>query len=141
MWNRTQQRAIRAGLAIVALPAALIAAWALLAPRSFNDDFPGAGHEWVAPLGPYNEHLVRDVGAFELGLLALAVFAFVTLDRRVVQATFVAFAVAALPHLIFHFTETEALSTLDNVVSLIGLALPLIVPLALLPALRERTAR
>ena len=141
MWNQTEQRAVRAGLAIVALPAALIAAWALAAPRSFNDDFPGAGREWVAPLGPYNEHLVRDVGAFELGLVALAVFAFATLDRRVVQAAFITFAVAALPHLIFHFTETEALSTLDNVVSLIGLALPLIVPLALLPTLRRRAVR
>jgi hypothetical protein len=132
-------RIVRAGLAVLALPAAWIAVWGLAAPRSFNDNFPGAGHEWVAPLGPYNEHLVRDFAAAQLGLVALALSAFVTLDRRVVQAALLTFLVAGLPHLIFHFTTTDELSTLDNVVSLAGLALPLVIPLALFPL--TRTAR
>src|SRR4051794_31026553 len=134
----TTRRALRGGLIVLAIPAAWVAVWALAAPRSFYDTFPGAGHEWVTPLGPYNEHLVRDVGAFELGLVALAVFAFVTLDRRLVQGTLVAFAVSGLPHLLSPLTATGPLSTLDNVVSLAGLALNVVVPLALLPLTRAR---
>jgi hypothetical protein len=139
-WSESNRRAIRAGLAVLAIPAAGIGLWATFAPRSFNDDFPGAGRAWVAPLGPYNEHLVRDVGAFELGLVALAAFAIVTLDRRAIQAALLAYAVSGTPHLIFHLTETAALPTLDNVVSLGGLALPLVVPLLLLPRMRTTRA-
>src|SRR3954464_9416334 len=132
-----RRRAIRAGLVVLALPAAWVAIWALAAPHSFYADFPGAGHEWVAPLGPYDEHLVRDVGAFELAMTALAAFAFVTLERRLVQATLLAFLVAGIPHLAYHASATEPLSTLDNVLSLAGLALPVIVPLALFPLTRR----
>ena len=36
--------------------------WALLAPRSFYDSFPGgSGLHWVAADGPYNRHLVFSV--------------------------------------------------------------------------------
>src|SRR3954470_14480573 len=93
-----QRTTIRAGLAILALSAASVGFWALFAPRSFNDDFPGGGREWVAPLGPYNEHLIRDVGAFELGLVAIAVFAIVRFDRGAVQAALIAFLVSGIPH-------------------------------------------
>jgi hypothetical protein len=137
-WSHTRRRALRAGLVVLAAPAAMIAVWALAAPHSFYADFPGGGHRWVSPLGPYDEHLVRDVGAFELGLVVLAAFAFVTLDRRVVQAALLSFAVTGTPHLIYHLTATAKLSTLDNVVSLSALTLPVIVALALLPVTRPQ---
>jgi hypothetical protein len=133
-----RRRAIRVGLVVVALPAAWVAFWALAAPHSFYDDFPGGGRSWVAPLGSYDEHLVRDVGAFELALLGLAVFSFVTLDRRLVQGTLVAYLVSGTPHFIYHATATEPLSTADNVLSLSGLALGFVVPLVLLPLTRTR---
>ena len=134
-----RRRAIRGGLVVLALPAALIAVWALVAPHGFYAGFPGGGHEWVAPLGPYDRHLVRDVGAFELALAALAVFAFVTLDRRLVQGTLIAFLVSGTPHFVYHATATDPLSTIDNVLSLAGLALGVVVPLALLPLTRIRS--
>src|SRR4051794_22378518 len=56
---------------------AVVGLWASLAPRSFYDDFPGAGRQWVAVDGPYNEHLVRDVAVLELALLAVVVAAWV----------------------------------------------------------------
>jgi hypothetical protein len=139
-WTESKRRAIRGGLVVLGLPAAWIAVWALAAPRSFYDDFPGTS-SWVAPLGPYDEHLVRDVGAFELALAGLAVFAFVTLDRRLVQATLVAFLVSGLPHFVYHATATEPLSTADNVLSLAGLSLGVIVPLVLLPMTRTSRVR
>ena len=73
----TRELWIRAVFAYLALQSALIGVWALMAPRSFYDDFPGAGRAWVAVDGPYNEHLVRDVGALNLAILvvfALAAF-------------------------------------------------------------------
>ena len=40
---------------------------AAFTPRSFYDDFP-LGRGWVAMDGPYNQHLVRDVGSLNLAL-------------------------------------------------------------------------
>jgi len=37
--------------------------WILLAPQGFYDTFPSGPAEWVSPLPPYNEHLLRDFGA------------------------------------------------------------------------------
>jgi hypothetical protein len=137
--NLATKRIMRPGLAIIAISPAWVGIWAAAAPRSFYDDFPGTS-SWVAPLGPYDEHLVRDIGAFQLGLLAVVLFALVTLERRVVQAALVASIVAGLPHLIYHLTATGALSTADNVLSLIGLALPVVIALILLPRTRSDPA-
>jgi hypothetical protein len=43
-------------------------AWPAGWPRSFYDDFPWPGHPWVAPLGAYNEHLLRDFGGMNLAM-------------------------------------------------------------------------
>jgi hypothetical protein len=56
-------------------------------------------------LGPYDEHLVRDVGALNLALCALLVFAAVVLEKRLVQAALVAWLVYAIPHFAFHLTS------------------------------------
>jgi hypothetical protein len=138
--TETRRRAIRAGLVVLAVPAAWVGVWALAAPHSFYRSFPGAGHEWVAPLGPYDEHLVRDVGAFELALVALAVFALVTLDRRLVQGTLVAFLVSSTPHFVYHATATGSLSTADAILELAALALGIVVPIVLLPLTRAARA-
>jgi hypothetical protein len=127
---------MRAGLATLSFVPAWIGIWATVAPRSFYDHFPGWS-SWVAPLGPYDEHLVRDVGAFQLGLLVVGLFALVTLERRLVQAALVASLVAGLPHLIYHLTATGPFSTVDNVLSLAGLAAPVAIPLLLLPRTRS----
>ena len=60
-------------LAILAVNAALLGGWALVAPASFYRSFPGGGRSWVSIDGPYNEHLLRDVGGLNLALLVLTV--------------------------------------------------------------------
>jgi len=50
----------------------VVAAWILLAPKGFYDNFPGGSSHWVSALPPYNEHLERDFGAAGLGLAVLA---------------------------------------------------------------------
>ncbi len=54
---------------------------ALFTPRSFYDDFP-MGRGWVAMDGPYNEHLVRDVGSLNLALVVLVFAALIVVDAR-----------------------------------------------------------
>lgn len=123
---------MRVGLSVLAVSQAGVALWALFAPSGFYEDFPGGGSQWVSALGPYNEHLVRDVGASFTALLVLLVLAAVFLERRLVQAALLAWLVYSVPHLAYHLTTTEAYSTGDNVASLAGLALQVGLPAVLL---------
>ena len=66
-------------------------------PQSFYDDFPGLGRAWVSVDGPYNEHLVRDVGALNLALLVLFVVAWVRLDRQLVSCPALLLSSGACP--------------------------------------------
>lgn len=113
----------RAGLLILAASEAPVGLWALVAPRSFYESFPGGGRNWVSALGPYDEHLVRDVGSSFSALVVLLVLAAVFLELRLVQAALAAWLVFATPHLVYHLTTTEVFSVGDNVGSLAGLGL------------------
>ena len=137
-WTREQRRWLRGGLAVLALTPALVGIWATVSPRGFYDDFPGGGHHWVSAVGAYDEHLVRDVGALYLGSLVLLAFAFAWLDRRLVQAALVSYAVAAVPHLVYHATALDNFSTGDAVAEIGGLALNVVLPLGLLAAMPKR---
>jgi len=138
-WTRQQRRRLRAGIAVLAVTPALVGTWATVWPRGFYDDFPGGGRHWVSAVGPYDEHLVRDVGALYLGALVVLVLAWVWLDRRLVQAALISYAVAALPHLIYHSTALEGFSTGDAVAEIGGLALNVFLPIGLLFLTRTRT--
>ena len=123
---------IRIALLYLAITTGILAAWILVAPRSFYDDFPGGPAHWVSALPPYNEHLERDFGAASLGIALLTWLAAYWMDRRVIQAAALTWIAAGLPHLIYHLTTTEHYSTGDNVASLIGLALDVVLPLGIL---------
>jgi hypothetical protein len=136
-WTREQQRWLRGGIAVMALTPALVGIWATVSPRGFYDGFPGGGHHWVSAVGAY---LVRDVGALSLGSLVLLALAWHWLDRRLVQAALVSYAVAVLPHLVYHLTALDGFSTGDAVAEIAGLALGVVLPLGLLPLTRSRVA-
>ena len=127
--NRT---VVRVGLAVLAVQAAMLGVWAGLAPRSFYDDFPGLGRHWVSIDGPYNEHLVRDVGWLNLALTVVTVWALVTLARSLVLAALVAWLVADLPHLVYHAANLDGLSSSDGTAEMISLALGPAIAAALL---------
>jgi hypothetical protein len=133
---------LQVGLWYLAVSTAYVAVWILIAPQAFYDSFPTGPAEWVSALPPFNEHLERDFGAAGLGLALLAGLAAIWMDRRVVLVTGFAFLAASLPHLIYHLTTTGAYSTSDNVQSLVGLGLPVVISLVLVAASREpRVAR
>ena len=110
----------RALLVAVAAAQAEVGVWGEAAPRSFYDNFPGFGRHWVAPIGAYDEHLVRDYASAEIGLAVLLACAAIWFTRRVVLIAGAAFLAGTLPHFIFHLTTTDDLPTLDNVLSLGG---------------------
>jgi hypothetical protein len=119
----SRRGAARVALAVLAAPSLVDGAWALLAPHSFYQRFPGLGRVWIAPDGPYNEHLIRDFGALNLALVALTVCAIVSLTVPLVRATAIAWLVFGIPHLIYHASHTAAFDLGDNVAIIGGLAL------------------
>jgi hypothetical protein len=118
-----RRRAVRVALGGLAVFAAVLGVWAGLLPRAFYDTFPGFGRQWVALDGPFNEHLVRDVGFLSLALLVVTVAAAVWPTTPIVQATAIAWLVFSVPHLAYHvghLHEMEAVDAVGNALSLGG---------------------
>lgn len=97
------ERWVRIGvLALLAVPQLVIGTWAVLAPESWFDSFPGFDPRLVAADPPYNAHLATDAGAGFLATgLALAVAA-VWGRRSGVIIALVAYAGFSVPHVLFH---------------------------------------
>jgi hypothetical protein len=128
MNDTMRDRVMRVGLAVLGFPALVIGVWAAFFPRSFYDDFPGLGRTWVAPDGPYNEHLVRDVGELNLALVVVTAVALVTLAPMLVRAVLAGWIVYSVPHLVYHLRNMDPFSTDDQVS--IGASLALVPILA-----------
>jgi hypothetical protein len=114
-----------------------VGVWAQFAPRSFYDNFPGLGRAWVRVDGPFNEHLVRDVGGLNLAISAVLIAAFVTLSRPMIIAASVATLLYGVPHLVYHIANSDGLGSGDVIVSIGGLALFAAVPIALIVVSRR----
>lgn len=131
MRDRLPASPYRYGLLLVAFAQLGATAQALLAPRSFYEDFP-LGRGWVQEYPAYNDHLIYDYGAYTLGALVALVIAAVWLDRRVVQVATASWLVSATIHLVNHVLTVDRYGTGDAVANLAGLALFVVIPGALL---------
>ena len=130
--NLKRRQRIRAGLLFLAAGQGISGIWALAAPRSFYDDFPGAGLGWVVAIPKYSEHLVRDVGAFNLAFAFLFLWVAAGLDRTAVRGALLAWLVFAIPHLIFHLFHLDALSSSSRIIQIIALGITVLLPMVLL---------
>ena len=120
-----------------------VGAWAAFLPQSFYDSFPGVGlGPWVGVDGPFNEHLIRDVGALYLALAAAGIYAAFTSGVQASRAVGIAWLVFSVPHLAYHLHHLEGFSALDAVTQVITLSstIVLAVPL-ILPNRRDRSLR
>lgn len=126
------RRLIRFALGYLSLSNMQIGFWALFAPQSFYDGFPGLGRGWISVDGPFNEHLIRDFGALNLALAAIFVAAAVTLSPSLIRAACVAALIWGVPHFVYHLVNTDGLANSDLVASLGGLAFFAALPLATL---------
>jgi hypothetical protein len=97
--------------------------WQAAFPVSFHADFPGMGHHWVSPDGPFNEHLMRDVGQGGLAIGTVALVALCTGVVWLARAVGLAEVVGALPHQLYHQTHVSFLPTsADQVLQSVALA-------------------
>jgi hypothetical protein len=122
---------LRIGLLFLAMTAISSGLWAFFVPRSFYEDFPLPGWDWVSTLGPYNEHLVSDYGAMNLAMGVLLVAAAVFLERRLLLVSLVAWLAYAMPHFVFHLGQVHHFSPFDNLMQLGALGLVVLLPLVL----------
>ncbi len=121
-------------LGYLTVTSVIVGMWAQFAPRSFYDNFPGFGHVWVGVDGPFNEHLVRDVGGLNLALAIVLLFAAVFLERSLVVAACSASLLYGVPHLVYHFLNRNIMGAGDFVAVIGGLVLFALLPLILLLA-------
>ena len=130
--SASAERAVRIVLALLAISALVVGLWAQFAPKSFYDSFPGGGRHWVSVDGPYNEHLVRDVGGLNLALAVVTIAALMWLGPRLISAAAVAWLVYSVPHFLYHLNHLAPYDSVDKVGNMVSLALTVLFPVVLL---------
>ena len=130
-------------LVVLAAEGLFTGGWALFSPATFYADFPGFRAGWVSADGPYNEHLVRDVGALSLSLTVLLTAAAMVPARSLIRIATIAYAAYAIPHTVFHGLHLHGFPAPDAVAQMAGFATQLLAAaLALLTTLpRARPSR
>ena len=126
-------------LTVTAALGLYVGVWAAAFPQGFYDAFPGFGLMWVSVDGPYNEHLIRDVGGLYLAVAAATVYAIFSRSLAPTRAVGIAWTVFGIPHLAYHLHHLEGLSAIDVIGNVISLGGSVLLGLALL--LPTRTPR
>lgn len=109
-----------------ALTGLYVGGWAAFATRSFYESFPGLGFIWISIDGPYNEHLVNDVGTLNLGFAAATIYAALLRSEPAVvvasRTVGIAWVVFSVPHLVYHARNLDGLGTADVLGQLISVS-------------------
>ena len=103
----------------------VVGTWALVAPLVFYEGFPLPAHAWVGLLPPYNEHLVRDVGALNLAVAVVLVGAALRADRATVRLAATTGLVAAVPHTAYHALHLAHFPPVDAAAQTAGMVVHL----------------
>lgn len=123
-------RISRAAAVLLTAQAAYVGLWAGLFPRAFYDSFPGLHRSWVSSDGPYNEHLIRDVGGVYLALGAVGVLALAWGDHRSRCLLGSAWTVFGVLHLGYHVIHLDELaSTVDRIGEVVALGCSVVLAL------------
>jgi hypothetical protein len=134
-----QHGAVRPLLVLLLLVVLPVGLWAWALPGSFYEQFPGFGHAWVSGDGPYNEHLLRDVGSLYLALAIVLAYALVSPSRELVRPVALATLVASVLHFAYHAVHLDLLpSGADAAMQTLALAVPIVAAVALLRASSPR---
>jgi hypothetical protein len=128
--------AIRIALVALGLVQLIDGLYALLAPRSFYDDFP-LGRGWVEALPAYNEDLVRDVGRLFIATAVVLLEAARTMDRRLVIVACASILCFSVPHTIDHLFNLGPYDTGDVIANVLGLAATVLIPVWVLVVIRR----
>lgn len=125
-------RWVRVGLVLLAVPQLVTGLWAVIDPRHWYENFPGFEPSLVAADPPFSAHLASDAGAGFVAtgvvLLAAALWA----GRGGVLLALLAYVAFAVPHFAYHLTHaSDGLTSAENVVNNVTLAIAVVVPLVL----------
>ncbi len=128
------------GLAFLTLTAWYVGVWATFLPQSFYDSFPGFHRIWVGVDGPFNEHLIRDVGSLYLALAVAGVLVLIWRTYRESALVAAAWVTFSIPHFWYHVNHLHVYDTVDKVANVIALGGTVLIALALLIPPRGRGA-
>ena len=104
--------------------AIFVGAWAYFWPMNWHETFPGFGRHWLPPLGPYNQHLAKDVGAMYLALGTLSLYTLTQFrDLRLTRLTGTIWTVFNVLHLVYHLQHLHMYSPTDKVLNVLTLTL------------------
>jgi hypothetical protein len=124
-------------LVLLLLTGVYIGGWAYVAPGSWYASFPGFGFRWLPPLGPFNEHLAKDVGAMFLGLGVLSAGGLIMVTNGgVVGLVAATWSVFNVLHLVFHLQMLSMYGTVDKVLVVTVLSALVVVAAALFAPVR-----
>ncbi len=121
-----------AALALSAALAFFVGGWAFFAPHSFYDSFPGVLGTWISIDGPFNEHLIRDVGAMYLALGIASIGGLVWRSAAVFRVLGLAWTVFGVLHLGYHAMHLEHVDAETAVGSIVSLSISLALGIVLL---------
>jgi hypothetical protein len=128
----------RVVLVILALLGLYVGIWATFFPEAFFTSFPGFGLHWIALSGPYDEHLIRDVGAMYLALTAITIAAALAASAAPGRLAGLAWTVFGAIHFAFHVSHLEG-GVVDRVGNIVTLGLSLALGIVLLLRGADRT--
>jgi nucleoside-diphosphate-sugar epimerase len=129
--NRGLSGVQRVLLWILAVSGLAVGIQALFMPSSFFEDFP-FGRGWVATEPPYNEHLIRDVGAFYLALTAVTFVALAIRSLLATRLVALGWFVFSVAHGYYHLNHLSGIDTADAVGIVVGTAGPAVLAFVLL---------
>jgi hypothetical protein len=109
-------------------------------PQVFYAHFPGFGMTWVSSDGPFNEHLMRDLGGANLALTFMVFLAIARPTAYLVRGVSIAVLISQVPHFVYHALHLDLLpNTLERVLQTASLGLVLLVPVLVLIASHDMT--
>lgn len=132
------KRWVRLGVVVLlAGPQLVVGLWAVLAPKSWFESFPGFGARVVAAEPPYNQHLASDVGAGFVATGVMLLVAAVWANRAAIQLALLGFVAFTLPHVVYHASHpADSLSGVENAANTLTLANGLVAALVFAWGLR-----
>jgi hypothetical protein len=126
-------------LAMTVLLAAFVGGWAEISPQGFYDSFPGFGLTWISVDGPFNQHLIRDVGSLYLGLGAVSLASIFSVSATPGRVAGLGWAVFGILHFGYHLLHPEG-TTFDRIGTVVSLAISLALGILLALPSRRRMA-
>lgn len=126
---------------VLALTGVYVGLWAAAWPRQFNDSFPGLGRHWVLALGPYNEHLVRDVGGLYLAMAVVSAWAVVRPRTEVFAMVGLGWLVFNVLHFAYHVRHLDMYDGVDKAGNVVSLLAVIVLAALLLTPSRETLVR